>query len=656
MINKMSKRKDNRIVYKKPRNIFAFIVKLFLTCFAVLAFAGFATFVIITKNFPRPEKFSEGIVAESTKIYDRTGQTLLYEISGDEKRTIVSLDKIPSQLIQAAIATEDRGFYQHHGIDLRGIGRAILVDLKLGKSSQGASTISQQLIRSYFLNNNKTIQRKTREIILTLELERRYSKNQILEWYFNIISFGSNIYGVQAASQTLFNKDVSNLSLAQSATLVALIRAPSLYWPYGPGKDLLLTRKDLVLDNMVGQNFITKQEAEVAKAEKINFSSRPLASIKAPHFVMFIKSYLEEKYGKEYLAQAGLKVITTIDYDLQQIGEQTVKEQVGKMSYMKVGNGGLVVVDPKTGELLTMVGSKDFFGISSPKGCVSGKSCVFDPEVNVTTSPRQPGSSFKPIVYIKAFEMGYSPNTILQDTLTEFNPNCPSNALAEKDIYGQDCYHPHNYDGMFEGPITLRSALAQSRNVPAVKTLKFVGLSNAIAQAEKMGITTLTDKNRYGLSLVLGGGEVKLLEMVYAFSIFANDGVKMPVHFIKKIEDKNGNIVQEEQIWNYRIVESQLTREMNSILSDNEARAPVFGLNSTLYMPGWDTAVKTGTTQNNVDGWCIGYTPSLVAGVWVGNNNNAPMAQSALNVAAPIWNAFMQKALPKFPKENFIKP
>jgi len=652
----MPKRKDNRIVYRKPRNIFAFIIKVFLTCFAILAFGAFTAFVIITKDFPRPEKFSEGIVAESTKIYDRTGQTLLYEISGNEKRTVVSLDKMPNQLIQAAIATEDRSFYQHHGIDLKGIVRAILVDLKLGKSSQGASTISQQLIRSYFLNNQKTIKRKTREIILTLELERRYSKNQILEWYFNVIPFGSNIYGVQAASQSLFNKDVSDLSLAQSATLVALVRAPSLYWPYGDGKEKLLTRKDLVLDNMAGQNFITKEEAVAAKAEKVSFSYRPLASIKAPHFVMFIKSYLEEKYGQGYLAQAGLKVITTIDYNLQQIGEQTVKEQVASLNYLKVGNGGLVVVDPKTGELLTMVGSKDFFGESTPKGCTPGKNCNFDPEVNVTTSLRQPGSSFKPLVYIKAFEMGYGPDTILQDTLTEFNLNCPDNALAEKDIYGQACYHPHNYDGIFKGPISLRSALGQSRNVPAVKVLKFVGLSSAIAQAEKMGITTLTDKNRYGLSLVLGGGEVKLLEMVYAYSIFASDGLKTPVNFIKKIEDKNGNIVREEQVWNYRVVETQLAREMNDILSDNEARAPVFGSASTLYMPGWDTAVKTGTTQNNVDGWCVGYTPSLVVGVWVGNNDNTPMAQSALNVAAPIWNAFMQKALPRFPKEEFVKP
>jgi len=652
----MPKRKDNRIVYRKPHNILAFVIEAILVCFAILAFSVFTAFIIITKDFPRPEKFSEGIVAESTKIYDRTGQTILYEISGDEKRTIVPLDEIPSQLINATIATEDREFYQHHGVNLKGIFRAILVDLKLGKSSQGASTISQQLMKNYFLTNQKTIERKTREILLALELERRYSKNQILEWYFNIIPFGSNIYGVQAASQALFNKDVKDLSLAESSTLVALMRAPSLYWPYGDGKEKLLIRKDLVLDNMTSQNFITKEEATMTKAEKIEFSSQPLAVIKAPHFVMFIKSYLEEKYGKEYLAQAGLKITTTIDYDLQQIGERVVKEKVAELKYLRVGNGSLVAIDPQNGELLVMVGSKDFFSQSEPKGCDPGKTCTFDPEFNVSTSPRQPGSSFKPLVYIKAFEMGYTPNTIIQDTFTEFNPNCPSNALAEKDIYGQKCYHPHNYDGVFKGPISLRSALAQSRNVPAVKVLKFVGVGNAIDQAEKMGITTLTDRSRYGLSLVLGGGEVKLLEMAFAYGIFADDGRKAAVNFIKKIEDKNGNIVEKEQDWNYRVVESQLARQMNNILSDNEARAPLFGLHSTLYLPNWTTAVKTGTTQNNVDGWCIGYTPNLVAGVWVGNNDNSPMSESALNVAAPVWNAFMTEVLPRFPKQEFISP
>ncbi|MDD4990361.1 MAG: transglycosylase domain-containing protein [Candidatus Pacebacteria bacterium] len=653
------KRKENKIIYKKPRRKKLILsAEILLACLGLAAFLAFCAFVVLTKNFPRPEKFNEGIVAQSTKIYDRTGQTLLYEISGNEKRTVVSLDKIPYQLIQAVIATEDRNFYQHKGVDLKGIARAILYDLKIGKTAQGASTISQQLIRSYFLTNKKTIQRKTREIILTLELERRYSKNQILEWYFNLIPFGSNLYGVQAASQALFNKDAENLSLPQSATLAALIRAPSLYWPYpnGPGRDKLLARKNLVLDNMVEQGYLTKEEGEKAKAEKIEFSYQPLTSIKAPHFVMFVKDYLEKKYGADYLSQAGLKVITTLDYNLQQIGEQTVKEKVAELSYLKVGNGGLVAVNPKNGELLVMVGSKDFFGVSSPKGCTPGDNCRFDPQVNVAISQRQPGSSFKPIVYVRAFEMGYDANTILQDTFTEFNPNCPSNGLAEKDAYGLDCYHPHNYDGIFKGPISLRSALGQSRNVPAVKTLKFVGLDNAIDQAEKMGITTLTDKNRYGLSLVLGGGEVKLLEMVYAFSIFADDGLKMPVNFIKKIEDKDGNAVEEEKQWNYRVVQAQYAREINDILSDNNARAPVFGLNSSLHLPEWTTAVKTGTTQNNVDGWCLGYTPTLVAGVWVGNNDNTPMAQSALNVAAPIWNAFMVQVLPKFPKEDFVKP
>ncbi|MDD5433400.1 MAG: PBP1A family penicillin-binding protein [Candidatus Pacebacteria bacterium] len=649
----MSKRKDNRIVYKKPRNIFAFILQAFLVCFALGAFAVFFGFVYITKDFPRPERFTESIVAQSTKIYDRTGQIILYEISGNEKRTVIPLDKIPNQLIEAAIATEDRSFYQHNGIDLKGIGRAILVDLKLGQSSQGASTISQQLIRSYFLTNKKTIQRKTREIILALELERRYSKNQILEWYFNVIPFGSNLYGVQAASQALFNKDAENLSLGESATLVALIRAPSLYWPYGSGREKLLARKDLVLDNMVGQGYITQEQAAAAKKEEVKFAPEPVTTIKAPHFVMFVKSYLEQKYGEDYLNQEGLKVITTLDYSLQEIAEETVEEKVAELKYLGVGNGGLVALDPTSGEILVMVGSKDYFGTSTPAGCTPGKNCRFDPQVNVTISPRQPGSAFKPIVYIKAFEMGYNSNTIIEDTLTEFNPNCPSNALAEKDIYGQDCYHPHNYDQVFKGPITLRSALAQSRNVPAVKTLKFVGIDNAITQAEKMGITTLTDKNRYGLSLVLGGGEVKLLELAGAYSIFADDGIKNQINFIKEIKDKDGDIIEQQKKQSYRLIQSNYVREMNSILSDNIARSPVFGLNSTLYIPGWETAVKTGTTQNNVDGWCIGYTPNFLAGVWVGNNDSTPMSQSALNVAAPIWNAFMQKVLPNLPKESF---
>jgi len=407
---------------------------------------------------------------------------------------------------------------------------------------------------------------------------------------------------------------------------------------------------------MVGEGYLTKAEAETAKKEKINFSYQPLTTIKAPHFVMFVKDYLEKKYGDEYLTQAGLKVITTIDYGLQQIAEETVKTKVAELKYLNVNNGGLVAVNPKNGELLAMVGSKNFFGESSPKGCNPGVNCHFDPQVNVTVSERQPGSAFKPIVYVKAFEMGYDTNTILQDTFTEFNPNCPQDGSAEKDRYGLDCYHPHNYDGIFKGPISLRSALGQSRNVPAVKTLKFVGLDNALEKAQEMGITTLTDKNRYGLSLVLGGGEVKLLEMAYAFSIFANDGLKVPVNFIKKIEDKDGNVIEEEKQWNYRVVQAQHAREMNDILSDNIARSPVFGLNSSLYIPNWQTAVKTGTTQNNVDGWCLGYTPSLVAGVWVGNNDNTPMAQSALNVAAPIWNAFMVQILPKFPKQEFLKP
>jgi len=653
------KRQKKPIVYqRKLINKFFLALKIIAVVVVGGLFLIFAALLTLTRNFPRPEKFQESIVAQSTKIYDRTGKIILYEIAGEEKRTVISLDKIPTPLIEAVIATEDRNFYKHKGIDVKSVVRAALYDLKIKKVAQGGSTISQQLIRSYFLTNKKSIERKTKEIILALEMERRYSKNQILEWYFNLIPFGSNIYGVQEASRALFHKDPQDLSLAQCATIAALIRAPSLYWPYisEENKNRLLNRKNLVLDNMVKEGYISDAQAQEAKNEVIQFSTEPSSVLRAPHFVMFIKDYLEKKYGSEYLTGKGLKVITTLDYNIQQIAEKTVREKAAQLAYLKVGNAALVAINPKNGELLAMVGSKDFWATSSPLGCTPGVSCKFDPKFNAAVALRQPGSSFKPIVYIKSFEMGYTPNTILEDTFTEFNPRCPADGSAKTDIYGTPCYHPHNYDGRFKGPITLRSALAESRNVPAVKTLKFVGIENAIAQAEKMGITTLTDKNRYGLSLVLGGGEVKLLEMVYAFGIFANDGLKTPMNFILKIEDNEGNILEQKNEWSYRLIEPKYVRAMNDILSDDIARSPIFGIHSSLYVPGYTTAVKTGTTQNNIDGWCIGYTPSLVAGVWVGNNDNSPMAQAALNVAAPIWNEFMRQVLPRFPSENFLKP
>ncbi|MEK7173400.1 MAG: transglycosylase domain-containing protein [Patescibacteria group bacterium] len=625
----------------------------FFGLFLILCLAGGAALLLfLLKDLPRPEKFTESEIAQSTKIYDREGATLLYEITGEEKRTLVPLAQISPFLSQAIVAVEDQGFYEHQGIDFAAIGRAILIDLQIKKLAQGASTISQQLIRNYFLTANKTLKRKTREAALTIELERRYSKEQILEWYLNLAPFGSNLYGAEAASQTFFNKPASDLSLPQAAALAALVKSPSLLWPYGPNQDGLMARKDYALNQMVKLGYITEEQAQEAKNETIVFAD--IANIiKAPHFVMLVKDYLSQKYGREFLNTAGLRVYTTLDTKMQTTAEKEITNYGKGLPQYKAHNAALVALNPKNGQILAMVGSLDYFGTSSPAKCASGFDCSFDPQVNVAISNRQPGSAFKPLVYATAFEMGYSPKTILQDTFTEFNPNCPANGLAKKDKYGADCYHPHNYDGYFAGPISIRSALAQSRNVPAVKTLQFVGVSNAITKAEEMGITTLTDTSRYGLALVLGGGEVKLLELAGAYGIFARDGVKTSINLVLKIEDSEGNILEEAKTNSLRVISSQASRQINSILSDNTARAPMFGANSSLYLADYadEVAVKTGTTQDNRDAWTMGYTPNIVVGVWVGNNNNVSMTQSSVMVSSPLWRNFMLKILPQLPRE-----
>ncbi|MDD5750083.1 MAG: transglycosylase domain-containing protein [Candidatus Pacebacteria bacterium] len=652
----MPKVKNPKNVYKSRARALWPILR-FLGILLVLAIAGASiTLLFLLKDLPRPEKFTESEIAQSSKLYARDGKTVLYEIAGDEKRTLVPLSQISSLMQQAIVAAEDQSFYQHRGVDLKGIARAILYDLKLQERAQGASTISQQLIRNYFLTANKTIKRKTREAVLALEMERRYSKEQILEWYLNLVPFGSNIYGVEEASRTFFDKSAADLSLPQAAALAALIKSPSSLWPYATTtKEELIGRQQYVLNQMAKQGVITEEEAAAAKEESLEFL--PLNHpIKAPHFVMFVRNYLYQKYGEEFLSSSGLKIITSLDIDMQEAAETEVSNYSKGLAGYRANNAGLVALDPKTGEILAMVGSKDYFGVSSPNGCspdTPSKTCRFDPQVNVTISLRQPGSAFKPIVYATAFEMGYSPDTILQDTLTEFNPNCPPDGSAEKDRYGLDCYHPNNYDGLFKGPISIRSALAQSRNVPAVKTLQFVGVANALEKAKEMGITTLNDTSRYGLALVLGGGEVKLLEMAGAYGTFARDGMRTPLNFILKIEDAKGDILEKAKTGSLRIISSQSSREINSILSDNAARTPMFGANSSLYLADYadEVAVKTGTTQNDRDAWTIGYTPNIVVGVWVGNNDNTSMTQSSVMVASPLWRNFMLKILPRLPRE-----
>ncbi|MDI6882925.1 MAG: PBP1A family penicillin-binding protein [Patescibacteria group bacterium] len=644
----MPKRKYFREVYQKRRGYFWVLVKIIGTGLLFLFLLGIGFFIYSIKDLPRPEKFSEGTIYQTTKIYDRTGKILLNEIYGEEKRTLVPLSKIPEYLKLAVITAEDKNFYQHQGLDFRAILRAILYDLKLKKPIQGASTISQQLIRSYFLTRKKILKRKSQEIILTLELERRYPKEQILEWYLNLIPFGGNLYGVEEASQTFFQKSVSDVSLPEGVILASLIKAPSYLSPYGPNLDQLQARKNYILNKMVEEKYLTEEEKIKAQKEEIVFYPKKDILL-APHFVMSVREELEEKYGKDFLIRKGLRVYTTLDFELQQLAEKVVKEGAKNNEKYQAFNAALVAINPKTGEILALVGSKDYFGKSYPNDCqIEKNNCLFSPQFNVATQgERQPGSAFKPFVYLTAFKKGYSDQVIVVDEETNFG------------IWGGKPYIPKNYDGKFRGPVTLREALSQSLNVPSVKVLSgMAGLADSIKTAKEFGITTLNKPaNFYGLALVLGGGEVKLLDMVSAYAVFATEGLKVPPSFILRVLDLKGEIIEENKKTPQRIVEVKYPRMINDILTDNEARAPIFGWRSLLYFEDFEVAVKTGTTQNFKDGWIIGYTPSLVVGVWVGNNNNSPInREPGIVVAGPIWRAFLERALLKYPKEKFEKP
>ena len=651
----MSKKKESQIKIWETKPFLRWIGFLFI--FSIVGFSFL--FLFYAKDLPRPEIFTERQLNQSTKIYDRTGKVLLYEIYGEEKRTWVSLDKVPDYLKKAVISAEDANFYHHFGVDLKGIARAILEDLKLGKRVYGGSTIPQQLIRSTFLSLEKTAERKTREIILAIELDRRYSKDQILEWYLNQVPFGQNAYGVEAASQTYFGKSVSEISLAEAAILASLIRAP---YRLSPWENLveLLARRDYVLNRMISERCISPETAESAKMEDLKFIERKI-NIKAPYFTLWVKQQLEEKYGEDFLKERGLKVYTSLDYEAQKIAEKAAKRGFEVNKYYNAYNAGLVAIDPKTGEVLAMtVGNGDYNAESIPENCISGKTCLFDPKFNVVVGTkenpgRQPGSAFKPFVYATAFKKGFDDKTIVIDELTDFGP------------WGQEKeYIPQNYDGKFRGPVTLRQALGQSLNVPSVKVLLYLADSpdkfkiagqdpDSIKTAKDLGISTLNAP--YGPSIVLGGWEVKLLDMTSAYGVFANDGLRIPPVSILKIEDSSGNIIEENRKTPIRVLESNVTRLINDILSDNEARAPIFGLNSPLYFPDYQVAVKTGTTESYRDGWTIGYTPSIVVGVWVGNNNNEPMnKEPGVVLAGPIFHEFMEKMLLNYPRENFPKP
>lgn len=611
----------------KVSGISAFI----LTCTGAMVFFWFA------KGLPRPQKFTETSWTLPTEIYDRTGKVLLYEIYGEEKRTKVSLDKIPAHLQWAVVLNEDQIFYSHPGIDFKAIIRAVLADLRTGKPTQGGSTIPQQLIRSTFLTKKKTVKRKIREIILSIELDRRYSKKQILEWYLNQVSFGSNAYGVERASQTFFGKPVSELSLAEGAVLASLIQAPGRLSPYGQNKALLLKEKDQVLTRMFKKGLISEKQLEQAKSQKIKFAE-PQVLLRAPHFTLRIKSKLEQRYGIEELKTSGFKVRTTLDWDLQKAAQKAIQEWSQINKAYSAHNASLIAIDPQTGQVLAMVGSKDWSGDPFPEDCVPGKTCLFDPKVNVAFRKRQPGSAFKPFVYATAFKKGASDQDTVIDEKTNFG------------VWGGKEYVPENYDHKFRGEVTLRQALAQSLNVPSVKVLlNLAGIEDSIKTAKEMGIDSLKDSSFYGPSLVLGGGEVKLFNMVSGYGVFATEGLKTTPHSILEIKDHQDQVIFESQTTPKRIIEQDISELINDILSDNETRAPMFGTHSALYFKNKKIAAKTGTTQNYEDAWTIGYnfgSDPIAIGVWVGNSNREPMRKGlGARVAAPIWHQVMEYTL-----------
>lgn len=617
-----------------------------LTLLAVGAFILITAFIIIwvfSIKIPDFKAFEERRMASSTKIYDRTGEVLLYDINQDVKKTNIPLSEMGDNIKNATISIEDAEFYNHSGIRITSTIRAVFSNIFNIGIGGGGSTITQQLVKNTLLTPKKTITRKIKEWVLALKIEKELTKDQILEAYLNEAPYGGTLYGIKEAAQTYFGKKPIDLNLAEAAYLAAIPQSPTVLSPYGKNKDKLETRKNLVLARMLELKNISQEQYDSAKNTVVTFAPQSSSGIKAPHFVFFIKDYLEKKYGEDVLQTGGLKVTTTLDYNLQAKGEEIVKK--GALENEKSWNGsnaGLVAIDPKTGQILTMVGSRDYFDKN------------IDGNYNIATAHRQPGSSFKPFIYAMAFTKGFLPGTVLFDLPTEFSTTCNAYGTALPGYSQSSCYKPDNYDGKFRGPISLRVALGSSINIPAIKLFYLAGTQDSLNLAESMGISTLTDPSRYGLTLVVGGGEVSLLDMTSAYSVFANNGIRNPYASILKIEKNDGEILEEFSLDSREVLPKNTALMISDVLSDNTARASTFGLNSVLNIP--NTAVKTGTTNNNKDAWTVGYSTSISVGVWAGNNDNTPMKKGGSAVAGPIWNNFMNEALKILPAEQFEKP
>ncbi len=594
------------------------------------------TSIYLFWGIPLPTKLAAENQPVSTKIFDRSGN-LIYEIYTDKKRTPIKLADIPKSVRDATISIEDKDFYKHQGFSFTGITRAFYNTL-FKRELQGGSTITQQLVKNSLLTPERTIRRKAREVILTIIVEGIYTKDQILEMYLNQIPYGGTAYGVETASETYFGKQAHDLDLAESSLLAGLPQRPSTYSPFGAHPELAKSRQEEVLKQMVINKYISQEEADKAKAENIKYAQTKPPQ--APHFALWIKEQLADKYGDKMVEQGGLRVYTTLDLDIQNFAQQAVASEVAKLKKQKVGNGAAIVTRPKTGEILAMIGSKDYFATDE------------DGKVNVVLAKRQPGSSIKPLNYALALK----DEKITAATAFADIPTCFS-------VLGQPLYCPKNYDNTFHGLVQTRFALGNSYNIPAVKTLALNGIENFVDFAKQMGLSTLTSASDYGLSLTLGGGEVRPYDMAEAFGVFANQGIKQPLIAITKVTDWKENVLEEtkptdNELTGERVLEPSVTFLTSHILLDNNARSAAFGESSQLVVKGHpEVSVKTGTTNDRRDNWTIGYTADAVVVTWVGNNDNSEMsgAVSGVSGASPIWNKIIKSVLDKAEKGEYDK-
>ncbi len=631
MVFKLSKRKKVLI-----RNLLLVVLTL-----GAMA-SGVVALWIANMQIPHLDTFEQRRIEQSTRIYDRTGEILLYDVFGDVKRTVVPNEEISDHVKYATLAIEDRDFYKHQGIQPRAFLRAVWVNLTTQELAQGGSTITQQVVKNSVLGPEKEVSRKIKEWIFSVRLEQIMEKDEILNLYLNETPYGGSIYGVEEAARSYFGTTASDLTIAQSAYLAALPQAPTYLSPYGGNRELLEARKDYILAVMRNEGFISDQEYLKAKQEEVRFLPQEKDEIRAPHFVMYVLEQLEREYGREKI-EKGLKVKTSLDYDLHRKAQSLAYEYaISNEARFQAENMGVSAVDPRTGEILVMVGSRGYFDDG------------IDGNYNVTTAKRQPGSAFKPFAYAEAFDQGFTPDTILFDLRTQFSTACDPNEFTS----AGNCYSPQNYDLSFRGPMTMRDALAQSVNVPAVKALYLAGIENTGQLVENMGIKDLEDVAQYGLTLVLGGGEVSLLDMTQAYGVFANQGEKVEETAILEITDRRGNIIKEQQEPHKdRVLDKETSLLISDVLSDNQARTPMFGAESMLHFPGEHVAVKTGTTNNYRDAWVIGYTNDIAVGAWAGNNDNSPMNQQVAGmIIAPMWNEFMKTVLQERPSSAFEEP